>query len=50
MTDFVFPQDVAPLAYDSVQVIKQALNKDGCLSINGTAVTSQDREAVLTCI
>ena len=38
------------LAYDSVQVIKQALNKEPCSLINGSAIASKDRDAVFSCL
>jgi len=38
------------LAHDAVRVINQAINKEPCLSINGTSISSNDKEAMLTCL
>ncbi|XP_073251451.1 glutamate receptor 2-like [Porites lutea] len=38
------------LAYDSVEVLKRALNEQPCSSINGTAVTMNDTAEILACI
>ena len=46
----LFPQEQASLAYDAVQVISQALNREPCSSINGTTITSNERDTMLTCI
>jgi len=41
---------MAALAHDAVQVINQAINTEPCLSINGTSISSNDKEAMLTCL
>ena len=41
---------MAALAHDAVQVINQAINTELCLSINGTSISSNDKEAMLTCL
>ena len=46
----LFFQGLLVLAYDSVQVLKQALNEQPCSSINGTAVTMNDTAEILACI
>lgn len=46
----LFFQGLLALAYDSVQVIKQALNEQPCSSINGTAFTMNDTAKILACI
>ncbi|KAJ7337783.1 hypothetical protein OS493_007940 [Desmophyllum pertusum] len=38
------------LAYDAVQVINQAVNKEPCFSINGSVITPEDTDAMLTCM
>ena len=43
-------QELAAIAYDAVQIIKQAQNVGPCLSINGSAVTSEDRDALFSCM
>ena len=46
----LFFQGLLALAYDSVQVLKQALNEQPCSSINGTTVTMNDTAKILACI
>lgn len=43
-------QELVAIAYDAVQIIKQAQNIEPCLSINGSAVTSEDRDALFSCM
>ena len=43
-------QELVAIAYDAVQIIKQAQNVGPCLSINGSAVTSGDRDALFSCM
>ncbi|XP_020619406.1 uncharacterized protein LOC110057163 [Orbicella faveolata] len=43
-------KELLAFAYDSVQVINQAVNTDPCLSINGSLISSEDTEAMLTCL
>ena len=43
-------QELVAIAYDAVQIIKQAQNMEPCLSINGSAVTSEDRDALFSCM
>ena len=43
-------QELAAIAYDAVQVIKQTQNIEPCLTINGSAVTSKDRETLFSCM
>ena len=43
-------QEFFALAYDSAQVLKQALNKELCSVINDTALTLDDKETLSTCI
>ena len=43
-------QDITVLAYDAVQVINEAINSEPCSSINGTSISSNDKEAMLTCL
>ncbi|KAJ7337788.1 Bacterial extracellular solute-binding protein, 3 [Desmophyllum pertusum] len=38
------------LTYDAVQVIIQAVNKERCFSINGSVITPEDTDAMLTCM
>ena len=45
-----FIQELVAIAYDAVQIIKQAQNIEPCLSINGLAVTSEDRDAMFSCM
>ena len=46
----LFFQGLLALAYDSVEVLKRALNEQPCSSINGTAVTMNDTAEILACI
>lgn len=50
----VFPklsaQDITALGFDAVQVINQAINLEPCLSINGSFISANDKEAMLTCL
>ena len=41
---------MASLAQDAVQVINQAINTEPCLSINGTSISSNEKETMLTCL
>ena len=41
---------MAALAHDAVQVINKAINTDPCLSIKGTSISSNDKEAMLMCL
>ncbi|XP_078384334.1 glutamate receptor 2-like [Oculina patagonica] len=43
-------KELLALAHDSVQVINQAVNKNPCLSINGSAISSVDTDAMLACL
>ena len=43
-------QELVAIAYDAVQIIKQAQNMEPCLSIKGSAVTSEDRDALFSCM
>ena len=43
-------QELVAVAYDAVQIIKQAQNIEPCLSINGSAITSEDRDALFSCM
>ena len=48
---FLFiPQGTTAIAYDAVKVIHEAVNEELCSSINGSAITSKDRDAMLTCM
>lgn len=38
------------LAYDAGKVISKAVNSASCSSINGSAVTPPDTDAILNCI
>ena len=46
----LFFQGLLALAYDSVEVLKRALNELPCSSINGTAVTMNHTAEILACI
>ena len=46
----LFFQGLLALAYDSVEVLKRALNEQPCSSINGTTVTMNDTAEILACI
>lgn len=45
-----YDKGLVALAYDSIQVIKQALNKDPCASINGSVISLEDREEIWSCL
>ena len=46
----IFPQDFAALALDAAHVVSQAVNREPCSQMNGSAITSKDTDAMLTCI
>ncbi|XP_078382294.1 glutamate receptor ionotropic, kainate 2-like [Oculina patagonica] len=43
-------KNLAALALDAANVISQAVNRDPCSQINGSAITLKDTDAMLTCI
>ena len=43
-------QELAAIAHDAVQVIKQTQKIESCLPINCSAVTSKDRETLFSCM
>ena len=43
---FLNVQDAMALAYDAGKVISKAVNSASCSSINSSAVTSQDTDAI----
>ncbi|XP_078376095.1 glutamate receptor 4-like isoform X2 [Oculina patagonica] len=43
-------KDLAALALDAANVIRQAVNREPCSQINGSAITLKDTDAMLTCI
>ncbi|KAL9962102.1 hypothetical protein ACROYT_G031174 [Oculina patagonica] len=43
-------KDLAALAFDAARVISQAVNREPCLQMNGSAITLRDTDAMLTCI
>ena len=47
---WLFFKELVALAYDAVQVIKQALNREPCASMNASVVTSRERDAMLKCM
>ena len=50
LTIWLFFKELVALAYDTVQVIKQALNREPCSSMNASVVTSRERDAMLKCM
>ena len=46
----IFLQGLAALAFDAAHVISQAVNKEPCSQMNGSAITLKDKDAMLTCI
>lgn len=47
---WLFFKELVARAYDAVQVIKQALNREPCSSMNASVVTSRERDAMLKCM
>ncbi|XP_078377925.1 glutamate receptor ionotropic, kainate 3-like [Oculina patagonica] len=43
-------KDLAALALDAANVISQAVNREPCSQMNGSAITLKDTDAMLTCI
>ena len=46
----LFLQEFLAVAYDSVQVINRAVDIDPCLTINGSDISPDDTDAMLTCL
>ncbi|KAL9962089.1 hypothetical protein ACROYT_G031159 [Oculina patagonica] len=43
-------KDFAALAFDAAHVVSQAVNREPCSQINGSAITLKDTDVMLTCI